>query len=465
MKKRVIHTGEIIRDIRSGMSDTDLGQKYRVTPKGLQFILTRLSELGLVSDLELYERTSLSESDVSRAFSNSDTIYKCPVCGKRVPPSVDECPSCEAVTENFQEKISLQIDDVGELEEPVEISPTEQRGVKSDEVILPECCSDSEIFEVPELHMDFKNPSSEDFSPGRTDFTEKINDSRYPQTVSMKPCPFVGPAKCRKANELSKAAGKGQIGLVRRLLSNGYHVDSRSKYGNTPLMRACFKGHLDVARLLIESGSDLNAQNDHGNTALLVAVGTGQIDIVELLLQNSVNPDIKNIDGNAPLIVAAGDRKIEIARLLIRFKADPDIRNSDGDTAVMKACDVNAIEIIELLIANGADINIKNKFGNTALMKAAFRGYFRTVKLLLEKGADPNDRNIYGNTALMKASYSKNICIVKLLLDFGADAGAEDGNGNTALTRASNSGSSDIMDLLLQHTVSFHLNPQQAVRR
>jgi hypothetical protein len=59
---------EMAKDIRSGMTDFELSQKYRLSPKEFHLALNVLIETGLVTRQQLEERQELSDSQLIRAF-------------------------------------------------------------------------------------------------------------------------------------------------------------------------------------------------------------------------------------------------------------------------------------------------------------------------------------------------------------------------------------------------------------
>lgn len=71
LEKRVIKAAEVIADIRSGMSDLELTEKYGVTPLGLESLLGHLVETGLIGDQELEDREQLTASQIIRAVIES----------------------------------------------------------------------------------------------------------------------------------------------------------------------------------------------------------------------------------------------------------------------------------------------------------------------------------------------------------------------------------------------------------
>ncbi|QOJ78899.1 ankyrin repeat domain-containing protein [Infirmifilum lucidum] len=83
--------------------------------------------------------------------------------------------------------------------------------------------------------------------------------------------------------ELLEAAARGDYGKVKELLDRGADVNTRDKYGWTPLHYAADGGHLEVARLLLDRGADVNTRDNDGRTPLDLARAMGHKEVVELL--------------------------------------------------------------------------------------------------------------------------------------------------------------------------------------
>lgn len=66
--QRTVKGKKIARDVQAGMGDTALMEKYELTPKQLEKVLRMLLDCDLITHMQLYERISLSDSIVSRAF-------------------------------------------------------------------------------------------------------------------------------------------------------------------------------------------------------------------------------------------------------------------------------------------------------------------------------------------------------------------------------------------------------------
>jgi hypothetical protein len=69
-------TKDVVRDVQGGMEDTLLMEKYDLNPKQLETMLRKLLEAGLITHMQLYERTSVSDSLITRAFVEAGTAIK-----------------------------------------------------------------------------------------------------------------------------------------------------------------------------------------------------------------------------------------------------------------------------------------------------------------------------------------------------------------------------------------------------
>ncbi len=65
-------TMEMASDIRSGMTDFELGEKYRLSPREFHIALNALIDSGLMTKQELEERQQLSDSQIIRAFIEAE---------------------------------------------------------------------------------------------------------------------------------------------------------------------------------------------------------------------------------------------------------------------------------------------------------------------------------------------------------------------------------------------------------
>jgi uncharacterized protein (DUF433 family) len=65
---RKLSATNIVKDLRSGMSDQDLKAKYSITDQQMEKILGKIVDAGMMSEMELFERSTLSASTVTKCF-------------------------------------------------------------------------------------------------------------------------------------------------------------------------------------------------------------------------------------------------------------------------------------------------------------------------------------------------------------------------------------------------------------
>jgi hypothetical protein len=68
---RTIKGKEFVKDIRSGITDFELSEKYGLTVQDFDRVLGYLVDAGLITKGELQERQQLSDSQIIRAFVES----------------------------------------------------------------------------------------------------------------------------------------------------------------------------------------------------------------------------------------------------------------------------------------------------------------------------------------------------------------------------------------------------------
>jgi len=76
-QKRKIKAKPLVEDIRSGMTDEEIMAKYCVSLRQFEKLLWRLLDAGAITEMEVYERTSVSDSTVTRAFTDTTQALEC----------------------------------------------------------------------------------------------------------------------------------------------------------------------------------------------------------------------------------------------------------------------------------------------------------------------------------------------------------------------------------------------------
>jgi hypothetical protein len=68
MEKRRVKAKKVLKDVLAEMDDLQIMRKHGLTPKQLETILRGLVERGMITHLQLYERTTLTESTIRTAL-------------------------------------------------------------------------------------------------------------------------------------------------------------------------------------------------------------------------------------------------------------------------------------------------------------------------------------------------------------------------------------------------------------
>lgn len=283
-----------------------------------------------------------------------------------------------------------------------------------------------------------------------------------------------------KAEELTKAAEKGQVNKIRQLLSQGLDIDvpnSKSltalmaaviagqeqsavflikcgacvnaivdnplagdAYGWTPLKFAAEKGHIALLKILIKAGADVNHERS-GFTALGQAAKYGHLAALRLLIRAGAK-----IQSNALYGPVAGGH-LDIVRHLIKCGADVNYKNAIGEPLLMTAVVRGHQEMVELLLRHGANVNA-TQAGQTSLMRAIHKGFTDIALLLMESGADIHMKDFGKRTALWFAAKLGNATLVKALTEKGADPKVADVNGDSPIGMAKRERHKEVWEFL-----------------
>jgi ankyrin repeat protein len=177
--------------------------------------------------------------------------------------------------------------------------------------------------------------------------------------------------------------------IIDLLIEHKVDIDSRNKYGFTPLHIACNYDMVEIAKSLIDAKADLNAKEPEGFTPLHIACNYDMVEIAKSLIEAKADLNAKDPKGSNPIHIACEFYHKEIVDLLIEHKADINAKDSKGNTPLHIACEWNQKEIVQKLIDAGADINAKNSEGLTPLDRAldkakAYSAYFNQSKYISE---------------------------------------------------------------------------------
>jgi ankyrin repeat protein len=224
-----------------------------------------------------------------------------------------------------------------------------------------------------------------------------------------------------QGEDLTAAAGKGDLPRVEALLAAGGSVNAKRKDdGNTALIVASSNGHIEVVQALIGHGADVNAKSNGDWTALIWASWKGYLDVVQSLLAKGADVNARNEKGQTALMYACEAYKPEVLKVLVQAGADINEKDNDGWTALKWASLNDYVDEVRALIAKGADVNAKANDGSVTLIFASHYGYLDVAKALLANGAEVNVKAKDGTTALGAAITGKYDDVRALLIAAGA---------------------------------------------
>ncbi len=162
-------------------------------------------------------------------------------------------------------------------------------------------------------------------------------------------------------NVLMVAAKRGDIGLVRLLVSAGVNVHTQTVTRGNALMFAALGGQLDVAKFLVDQGIALNAQGDNGWSALTIAVAKGHNELLRWLIDQGADFNVPDIYQWTPLMRAINNEQEESADILLDTAGVLlDEQDEAGNTALHHAVIMKNSRLVERLVASGADTQVAN---------------------------------------------------------------------------------------------------------
>ncbi|XP_060527199.1 ankyrin repeat domain-containing protein 17-like isoform X2 [Cylas formicarius] len=250
---------------------------------------------------------------------------------------------------------------------------------------------------------------------------------------------------------LSLACSAGYFELAQVLLAMHANVEDRGIKGEcTPLMEAASAGHLDIVRLLVHHGADVNAQSTSGNTPLMYACAGGHTDVVKFLLENGANVEDHNENGHTPLMEAASAGHVGLAKILLMHGAGINTHSNEfKESALTLACYKGHLDMVRFLLEAGADQEHKTDEMHTALMEASMDGHVEVARLLLDSGAQVNMPTDSFESPLTLAACGGHVDLAMLLIERGANIEEVNDEGYTPLMEAAREGHEEMVHLLL----------------
>jgi ankyrin repeat protein len=240
--------------------------------------------------------------------------------------------------------------------------------------------------------------------------------------------------------DIHLAAFIGDVKKVESFLEEGVDVNTKAKFGQTPLCLAALSGQKEMIRFLIGKGADVNVkawlsstEEAQGYSPLYFALTYPDYEVVKMLIDSGANIKDKGPPFiESPLWMLLMSAMTRGAKVFLEDPNLDDIGFSDEEFELYKeTLDARTVElarriwpnlrdVIKLLLDRGADVNVKGLGGETLLNHVASTGLIDGVELFIAHGADVNARDEQGKTPLEVAREERHIEIVELLRKHGA---------------------------------------------
>ncbi|KMQ91742.1 ankyrin repeat domain-containing protein 17, partial [Lasius niger] len=260
------------------------------------------------------------------------------------------------------------------------------------------------------------------------------------------------PRTPNEKRSLVEACTDGDVGTVRKLLTEGRSVHETTEEGESLLSLACSAGYYELAQVLLAMNANVEDRGIKGDcTPLMEAASAGHVDIVSLLIAHGADVNAQSTSGNTPLMYGCAGGHEEVVRVLLEAGANVEDHNENGHTPLMEAASAGHVQVAKILLEHGAGINThSNEFKESALTLACYKGHLEMVRFLLEAGADQEHKTDEMHTALMEASMDGHVEVARLLLDSGAQVNMPTDSFESPLTLAACGGHVDLAMLLIE---------------
>ncbi|XP_008941601.1 PREDICTED: putative ankyrin repeat domain-containing protein 31, partial [Merops nubicus] len=186
-------------------------------------------------------------------------------------------------------------------------------------------------------------------------FTEKevVQTKRLrldPQETSQKAASYSSSHKTKISSDQSQFSQASEQKTAEKAAGRKMKY-KRNVKGETQLHIAAMRGDLSLVKSLISSGTSVNDQDYAGWTAIHEASCRGFTEVILELLKAGANVNSRSLDGTLPIHDAVSGNYLEAARILLQHGANPFEKNGSGSSALDEACDD---EMKELLKSYGA---------------------------------------------------------------------------------------------------------------
>lgn len=261
---------------------------------------------------------------------------------------------------------------------------------------------------------------------------------------------------------LSCAAGECHINIVEFLLNNGVEVNTRDRFGWTPLHYAAQRNNQTLTGTLLDHGATIDATTTDGQTPFHIAIENGCLEIAEYLTRHGANITAERPGKWTSLHLAALFDHQKLIPFLLRHGANIFAQISERNaTPLYVAVSKRNYAATRALCEHGDTLqfSMTTDWGLTPLQYAAMNGLAGFVDLLMEHGADPTFGGLVSTTPLYLAAKWGEEEIVRNLVHSQADFNALCGSNYSPFHAAAFGGRISILEILAKEQKLASLGP------
>ena len=100
-QKVQVKAKDVLRDIRAGMSDKNIMEKYRLSEMGLASLFKKLKKQGLIRRSDVGRGKPADSPPQPPTELIKKDPWRCPACGSEFDDQFDECPQCGIVVAKY----------------------------------------------------------------------------------------------------------------------------------------------------------------------------------------------------------------------------------------------------------------------------------------------------------------------------------------------------------------------------
>lgn len=117
------------------------------------------------------------------------------------------------------------------------------------------------------------------------------------------------------------ACSAGNQPVVELLLSYSCDVNSKNRWGRTPLVEAVHNKQTHVVHVMVNAGAKLLMDDEESSSLLCDFASRGQLDNLSILLDNEISPNLGDYDKRTALHLAAAEGQEAAVEMLLRHSA------------------------------------------------------------------------------------------------------------------------------------------------